>query len=274
LRNVIRCLILPSLILILNTSSYGDVKTADFEGAGGLTGLNQFNNKTTPGFSQAGMFFNNSYDTTYGSWSGFTVSSMVDNVPVTTNDYLHQYGAYAPINASKGTGGQGSADYAVVYNGSVGDAYVNLPDLYNPLSMQVTNSIYTASSILNGDSFARPFHSGDYLRLDVIGFAGANATGAQTGTTSIYLADYRNGASILLSDWTTLSLTPLGNARSIGFSMTTTDVGTFGPNTPLSFDIDNLSISSQAAVPEPTEMALVGMMIGAAAIYRRWRGTR
>lgn len=268
MQNIIRSLVLAALLLASNITARADVLTATFEGVGGLSGLNQFNNKTDPGFSQSGMFFNNRYDTTFGSWSGFTVSSMVDNVPVSTNDYLHQYGAYAPVNASGGTGGAGSTSYGVIYNGGIGDAYVNLPNLYTPFSMQVTNSIYTASAILNGDSFARPFHSGDTFRLDVLGFSGQNATGSQTGATSLYLADYRSG-QLLLSDWTTLSLTGLGNARSIGFSLTTTDVGTFGANTPLSFDIDNLSVISPSAVPEPSQVALIGLMVIGAAVYHR-----
>ena len=278
MKTLVRNLALAATIFAAHTSLYADVLTADFEKVGGITGLNQFNNKTDPGFSQSGMFFNNSYNTTFGSWSGFTVSSMVDDVPVnaplTTNDFLHQYGAYAPVNASKGTGGLGSATYGVVYNGGVGDAYVNLPNLYTPLSLQVANSTYTASAILYGDSFARPFHSGDFFRLDVIGFSGSNATGSQTGTTSLFLADFRNGASIVLSDWTTLSLTGLGAAKSIGFSLTTTDVGVFGPNTPLSFDVDNLSITSPAAVPEPGQFALAGMMIAGGAFFRRFRRSR
>lgn len=252
---------------LLATSARAD-QVVDFEGLGGITGLNQFNNKTF-GFSQAGVSFNNTYFTQFGGyWNGWSLSSMVDNVPIQppASNFQHQYGAYAPINANGGTGATGSNTYAVAFNGTFGGARIDLPTGASLRSLDLANSIYTASAVLHGDSFARPFTTGDFLRLDILGFDGAGATGAQTGSTSFFLADYRTG-SFVLSDWTTIDLTGLGNARSIGFRMTTTDLGQFGPNTPLYFTIDNLRLAS---VPEPASLVMLGLgLLATAAMARR-----
>ena len=45
-------------------------------------------------FMTNGYTLNNSYDTTYGDWSGFAVSTMVDNQFGGT-DYNHEYGTSA-----------------------------------------------------------------------------------------------------------------------------------------------------------------------------------
>jgi Domain of unknown function (DUF4465) len=39
-------------------------------------------------------------------------------------------------------------------------------------------------------------------------------------------------SALLLGNWTTVSLSPLAGATSLAFSLTSTDVGPFGMNTP------------------------------------------
>ena len=99
--------------------------------------------------------------------------------------------------------------------------------------------------------FARAFHQGDYFRLDILGYSGANGTGTQVGDVPFYLADYRGSSLQLVSNWTTVSLSPLAGATSLAFSLTSTDVGQFGMNTPAFFAVDNL-IAQTTAVPEPS----------------------
>src|SRR4051812_11595155 len=87
-------------------------------------GSNTFRNDFRPadGFTTGGFFLNNSFDPTFNVWSGFSVSSKVDNA-FGGSDFSHQYGAYAPLGAN-GTGAGGSATYGVAFNFSQGDAFI------------------------------------------------------------------------------------------------------------------------------------------------------
>ncbi len=136
-------------------------------------------------------------------------------------------------------------------------------------SIDIANTTYTAQSIVQGDSFARAFHQGDYLKLDVLGFSGANGTGSQVGDVAFYLADFRGGTLQLLNNWATVNLSPLAGARSLEFALTSTDVGNFGMNTPATFAVDNLV--GVTAVPEPSVLFLSGVGLGAAGLWTLWR---
>ena len=235
-----------------------DVFTGTFEDQN--PGVNTFKNdfRPTNGFTTGGFSLNNNYDPTFGSWSGFAVSSKVDNT-FGGQDFSHEYGAYAPVGAN-GTGSGGSATYGVAFNFSPGDALINLPNGSLASSIDITNTTYAAQSITLGDSFARAFHQGDFFKLDVLGFSGLNGTGTQTGDVEFYLADFRGSTLKLVSNWTTINLSPLGTARSLAFNLTSTDVGTFGMNTPSFFAVDN--IVSISAIPEPSVVVLCGLGMG------------
>jgi hypothetical protein len=203
------------------------------------------------GFTSGGANFNNSYDTTYGTWSGWSYSRITN---VTTPGYTNQYAAY---NLPSGSG-DNSATYGVAYNFSLGDATVQLPAGARPQSARITNSTYAALSMLDGDSFARQFSiaNQDYFRLTIEGF---DALGALTGSVDFYLADYRfptAAQAYVVSHWTTVDLAPLGNAHSLEFALASSDNGQFGMNTPAYFALDNLMLTP---VPEPGTLVLVAI---------------
>ncbi len=237
-------------------------------------GSNTFKDDFRPadGFTTGGFLLNNNFDPTFGSWSGFSVSSKVDNT-FGGSDFTHEYGAYAPLGAN-GTGSGGSATYGVADNFSQGDALVNLPAGAAPVSIDVTNSTYTAQSIAQGDTFARAFRQGDYFKLDILGFSGLNGTGAQVGDVSFFLADYRGSTLQLVSDWTTVSLSTLAGAESLAFNLTSTDVGQFGMNTPALFAVDNLVGMTAVPVPEPSAVVLCGIGLGSVGLCSLRRRAR
>lgn len=164
----------------------------------------------------------------------------------------------------------GSATYGVAYNFSQGDAIINLPSGVNPYSIDITNTTYTAQSITQGDQFARAFHQGDYFRLDILGFSGLNGTGTQVGDVPFFLADYRGSTLQLVSNWTTVSLITLSGAESLAFTLTSTDNGPYGMNTPAFFAVDN--IVGITVVPEPSSVVLCVIGVGSAGLcYLRRR---
>jgi Domain of unknown function (DUF4465) len=264
--------ILVATVLVLPSWSVarGDVVVGTFEDQN--PGSNTFKNdfRPTNSFTTGGFSLNNNFSPTFSAWSGFSVSSKVDNA-FGGSDFSHEYGAYAPTGAN-GTGAGGSATYGVAFNFSQGDSLINLPSGVSPFSIDITNTTYTAQAISLGDGFARAFHQGDFFRLDILGYSGLNGTGTQVGDVPFYLADFRGTSLVLVSDWTTVSLASLADAQSLAFNMTSTDVGDFGINTPTFFAVDNLV--GVSAVPEPSSIVLCGIGITTAGLYSLKRRRR
>ncbi len=191
------------------------------------------------GFKSRGAFFNNFYDQTFGFWSGWSYSNVTD---VDTPGFMNPYSAYS----LPGGGGHDSPNFAVAFNFSLGDAVVKLRARRKPRSIRITITTYAALSMRDGDGFAKKFggasgNDRDFFRLTIHGL---DANDMSTGSVDFYLADYRfpdNSQDYIVSDWTTVSLAPLGNAVKLAFELESSDVDpVFGMNTPAYFAIDNL----------------------------------
>ncbi|REK17487.1 MAG: DUF4465 domain-containing protein [Planctomycetota bacterium] len=164
-------------------------------------------------------------------WSGWTVSSQTDT---TTPGFGNQYTGFA------GSGSEGSDNYAIGFTGGGATPTIQVPSGEKPIRLDVTNTTYAALSMLNGDAFAKQFggpsgHDPDEFVLTITGNNGA-------GSIDVHLADYRfadNQLDYVLGTWLTVDISDLQDATELTFDLTTTDVGTFGPNTPLYFALDN-----------------------------------
>jgi len=233
-----------------------------------------------PGQSHDGSFvtggakFNNLYtiDAQFGfsSWDGWSVSNKTDN---TTPGFANQYSAFA------GGGSGGSAKYGIAFFGAQPPS-IDLPPGGLPVSMDITNTSYAALSMLTGDAFAKKFGDDratqgvvetnfpDFLKLTI---GGENAGGQAVGTPiDVYLADYRfanDTDDFVLDAWQTVDLAPLAGAANLTFTIESSDVGPFGPNTPLYFAADNLVIN---VIPEPGGLLLALSAFGtlAALLFR------
>ena len=194
-------------------------------------------------------------------WSGWTVSSVTDNV---TAGFGNQYSAFA------GGGQGGSAQYAIAY---LGDATVTFDAPQLLAGAWFTNTTYAATSMRDGDGFAKKFGGAtgsepDFLRLTITGRDGGGAT---TGTVDFFLADFRfadAAEDYIVRDWTFVDLSSLGAVATLGFALTSTDNGAFGMNTPAYFAMDNLAV---AAIPEPSAAWLLAGGIGILGLALRRR---
>jgi hypothetical protein len=251
-------------LLNTNTAHAGVVTFEDLA----FASPNSFQNGATlspsGSFTSGGAVFNNSYNATFGSWSGWSYSNVINT---TTPGFTNQYAAYSP------TGGDQSPTYGVGTAFSPGGATIALPNGQAPVSMRIVNTTYAALSLQTGDQFAKKFggatgNDPDFFLLTV---TGKNSQNQSTGAVNFYLADYRfvnNASDYIVSQWTTVDLTSLGaNTTLLSFGLSSSDVGQVGMNTPAYFAMDNLTT---AAIPEPGSFSLVALGLGAFA----WRWSR
>lgn len=181
-------------------------------------------------FVSGSYAFGNAYNTAYDSWSGFAYSNSTSTSFKTLAD---QY------NSATGIGYDNSANFAVAF-GSGTITVLNNAEGDSIRGMYITGSAYANNTILNGDSYAKKFGQGDWLKVT---FTGTRADGT-TSTIDYYLADYRpaNAADhYCLDTWQWADLRPLGKVKSIAFAIDGSDSGAWGLNTPAYFCIDNVN---------------------------------
>jgi hypothetical protein len=215
-------------------------------------GPNSFLNNAGGGangfFNSGGHLFNNDYNATFSSWSGFAVSNVMDP---TTPGFGNQYAA------KPGTGAGGSAHYGVAFTyGATANpfnpdsSFVNVAPGFRATSFDVANTTYAYFAMRDGTAFNHPFSvtTQDFFRLTVTAYDGLNGAGAVLGSLDYYLADYRTGPGYIVDTWQTIDLLNLGAAKSYRFALASNDNHpVFGMNNPAYFAIDNLRVSP---VPE------------------------
>lgn len=199
------------------------------------------------GFTSNGIFFENVYNDAWGFWeSGFAYSNQVSDTMTGLNG---QYSSYA----DGGVGGSGN--YVISQNNTwiTGLASQNT----QIMTIDISNSNYSAHSMLNGDQFAKKFggstgNDPDWFLLTVYAYYGSDTIPGDS--LEVYLADYRfsdNSLDTILKNWTTIDLQTLNYApEKLKFELTSSDVGTWGMNTPAFFCMDNMEIAALESVEE------------------------
>lgn len=188
--------------------------------------------------------FSNSYNTSYGSWSGFAYSNRTatDFNTITPDQY----------NNVVGHGYDNSENFAVAFNSG------EIKVLNSPLTgdsirgFYITSSAYAANTILyaKDNDYAHKFAKGDWMKVT---FTGYHADGTET-KVDYYLADYRSAKEAdhyCLDTWQWVDLRSLGEVTSIKFSLSGSDSGQYGLNTPAYFCLDNFNgnrVVSEAAM--------------------------
>jgi len=188
------------------------------------------------GFTSGSAYFNNNYNSAWGSWDGFSYSNITDT---TTAGMAAQY------NAITGAGQGNSANYAIGYIGWDSLPTITLDTADVVEGLYVTNNNYVCYSMLDGDAFSKKFggDSGNDPDWFMLTITGKDVDGLVTGTVDFYLADYRfadNSADYIVSTWQYVDLTSLGAVKSLEFSLSSSDVGDWGMNTPAYFALDTL----------------------------------
>ncbi|MEI6890870.1 MAG: DUF4465 domain-containing protein [Pontiella sp.] len=231
------------------------------------TGPNNYYQPTTGGsyaWTDGGAGFNNEMivGEVGNSWGGFTYSD-VNNT--TTEGFTNQYAVYGD--------GKDYSDAGVYGIGYIND-YNNVTPTISFGSAQtvnglfINNTTYAAFEMLNGSGFSEAFSTGDWFKLTV---EGMNAGGESQGTIDLLLADFAdytdgdNREDYMITDWTWMNLSGLGSdVSSLGFSLTSSDTGAYGMNTPSYFALDHID-----AIPEPGTIVLMLTGFGGLYLFRR-----
>ena len=118
------------------------------------------------------------------------------------------------------------------------DITFNTGKSYEVVGAYVNLNSYTFYSILYGDAFSRAFTEGDELTLTVHGID----SNEFEKTVEISLASYTNGCLSASTGWSYVDLSALGEVEEIYFTMSSTDSGEWGMNTPAYFCLDKLAV--------------------------------
>lgn len=181
-------------------------------------------------FVSGSFRFNNTYNDTWASWSGFAVSSMTS---VVFNSYDDQY------NSAVGHGYGGSANYAVVFPYGELVEVLNRQEGETVSGFYVTNTANNAKAYEEGDGMTGKFEAGDWCKLTVTGYHADGTTSA----VDVYLADYRSASAAdhgYLDYWQWVDLSSLGKVTSLGFAVSSSHNNEYGMTTPGYFCMDNL----------------------------------
>ncbi|UTW66561.1 DUF4465 domain-containing protein [bacterium SCSIO 12643] len=243
--------------MLLSTTSVEAQAVSDFESltlapnsfwnGSDLSGVNTPKKFTTK-FTSGDAEFTNVWDTTYGGpgyWtSGFAQSTQTDSV---TSGPGNLYSAKAA------SGNNGSLTYLAAQNNSK-IALKNGAENAVVTGIYVTNGTYAANSMRDGDAIAKKFggatgNDPDWFLLTIKGVdAAGNLT---TDSVNFYLADYRfsdNTQDYIVDSWEFVDLTSLGSVKDLTFKLTSSDVGSWGMNTPAFFCIDDLKSTGAALI--------------------------
>ena len=169
----------------------------------------------------------NIYTSDYFSWKGFAVSAKRDTK---TNGYENQYSTIA------GKGAMGSEQFGVIFE----NGKIILPEIIHTQvkSLMLTNSTWAYKAITEGSGMARKFAAGDYFKVIIQGYTGNQVIAKQ----EFYLADFRDGKSVVVRDWTKVNLAGFDSVDYLEFSFDSTDKNDYGILTPTYVCVDNLEL--------------------------------
>lgn len=192
----------------------------------------------TGGVSSGNAYFPSTYDSAFAYWSsGWAVSNRTDSDVVASSS--------AQLYTSAAGSGYQSTNYFVGQQFSIirltGTAAGGVVS-----GMYVTNSAFAYNSMTFGDAFGKQFggpsgNDPDWFKILVRKYYNGQLS---ADSVEFYLADYRfanNAQDYIVRNWTWVDLTSLGNCDSIEVEVLSSDVGSFGINTPTFYCIDNFT---------------------------------
>ena len=193
----------------------------------------------TGAFVSVNSTFKNSYNSGWASWTGFVCSSNVDSL---TSGYTNQYSVINSGGALK------SKQFAIAYDSAAFICPANTYGNFSIKSLYITNSTYAYLGLKNGDygigGLGKKFVAGDWFKVTLKGYK----SNVLTSSVDIYLADFRDGKSIILKNWQKVDVSALGLVDLVTFTFDSTDKFGGWLNTPAYACIDNIEFTQTIPV--------------------------
>ncbi len=188
------------------------------------------------GYANDDLSFQHIYDQTYGNWYGFAQSKCYD---MENGTYENQYSAYHTAAAS-------GECFLLYYYDTYNSVDMNAPmdilckrEGIDFKSICVCLPTYVYKTVAEGNQYARAFDDGDYIKLSFIALGDKLVEG---DVVEYYPVDFRGGKHHLDTTWAAIDLSSLaGDIKGLRIRIETTDVGEWGPNTPLYMCFDDLT---------------------------------
>ncbi len=247
------------LFAILFIATFTNAQTIDFESltvpaTGYFNGSTEYsgsgNEEIITYEEEAANFYVKYTDTgSYDYWSGFAYSNQTD---LTTADYTN-YSAYSP----NGGGVNGSSNYCFVYS-YAGDTMSF--DGLGVTSMYITNSVWAYKYMDGSDGSMHDYTTGDYLKLTITAVLNNNGTLTDGSDDTLgnsidfYLADFTNGNTYIIDDWTFVDLSSLGEVVGLKFQFSSSD-----NMTPYYFAMDDIGFGPAASVNDNAFAELISV---------------
>lgn len=191
------------------------------------------------GFSSGGIFLANDFSTEFDAWTGWALSTKMDTASA---GFFNQYSSIT------GGGANASNTYGVGY--AFDPIVINLQEGFSSIEgLFICNATYPYLSMRDGDAFSKKFGgiSGadpDFFKLTIRKYDQGELS---TDSIDFFLADFRSDnpeEDYILKDWTYVDLSSLGDMDSLSLSLSSSDVGIFGMNTPAYFCVDQIASTS------------------------------
>lgn len=218
-----------------------------------LSGTSNGSGQLSTNFSESYFTFNNVYDTSwgvaYGYWAdGWSFSNQTMDTMTNLNGQHSSYAGGSYNGTQYAIGQQNSRIYRTGTNAFE--------------SIKITNTNYSAHSMLNGDAFAKQFGgtTGDDPDWFLLTIRAYNDIDMKYDSVQVYLADYRftnNAQDYIVKNWLTVDISSLAMADYLEFYMTSSDVGTYGMNTPSFFAVDEMTYTTDAGIEENEAMVSI-----------------
>jgi len=148
--------------------------------------------------------FKNTYTAEWNSWTGFACSAKADTA---TAGFLNQYSVMA------GAGALNSKQFGLVYDSASFVCPADANGKFSIKSIMLTNSTYAYL-------YMKSFKEGSWFKVIITGYLDKS----KKSKVEYYLADFRNGKTILSKTWNKVDLSALGEVDLVSFTFASSDL--------------------------------------------------
>lgn len=214
-----------------NYINYTDI--VDFEEFNLEPNTYWYSTEETGTFRSSYLTFYSHYDEDWGSpyWEGFAYTNGTDVFTANQNN----------LSSIAGGGNDNSENYAICYAGFYGKSGVKI-DTEHSVNFEnrgayFSLSTWTSQYVDHDNYFANNEY---YYSIKITAFA----AGTEVANREIVMADFREGRTYKMDEWTFVDLSWIANADSLYFSALSNDANEYGLLVPTYFCMDDFGIQA------------------------------